>query len=158
MKRTRHALPVVVAAFAALALAGCGSTPSGPTVPMGPPPSSSTAASDAPGESADEAESALDGLEGTWCPTEDSEGDAACFTVEGPDFTVDGGPEWLETSDAGDGTFTLSLTDESGPLAPYGVFAPAGIPAGISEFYEITDLPDEDRIFNGQIGVLYVRS
>lgn len=156
MPRTPRIRPIAIAltAFAALALAGCANdTPSGPTVPMGPPPATTEAA-----ETTAAADEALAGLEGTWCPTDDSEGDPACFTVEGEELLVDGGPAWLEARDEGDGTYSLSLTDETGPLEPYGFFAPAGTPAGINDEYGIADQPDVDRIFNSQTGVLYVAS
>lgn len=103
----------------------------------------------------------------TWCPTADSPEDT-CFTVTGTSnadstITFDGGESMVLTrmSDGADCiaySGNVLVAGELVPQMPLGSFCGPGDDAQINDFYGIQDHPDEDRVWNGQTGVLYLRA
>lgn len=92
---------------------------------------------------------------GHWCPTPESQGNSGCVTIALPTATYDSG-NVSELTDRGD------LNGDGGtayiaPGAPFGTFYPAGTPIALPDYYAGADLPDQDRIWNGQTAVLLVR-
>lgn len=97
-------------------------------------------------------------VNGRWCPTPESSGDESCVTVELPDAVYDHGAEVGITEHGSpwahdDGSFEFAGVD-----APFGSFYPAGVPIpDLPDYYPGEDLPDQDRIWNGQSGVMLLR-
>lgn len=92
---------------------------------------------------------------GYWCPTPESNDRYGCVTIALPTATYDSG-DTRELTDRGD------LNGDGGttyiaPGAPFGTFYPAGTPIALPDYYAGSDLPDQDRIWNGQTAVMLVR-
>lgn len=92
---------------------------------------------------------------GYWCPTPESNDRYGCVTIALPTATYDSG-DTRELTDRGD------LNGDGGtayiaPGAPFGTFYPAGTPITLPDYYAGSDLPDQDRIWNGQTAIMLVR-
>ncbi len=129
------------------------STPASPTstaspeAPTSPPvPSSATATSSAPEPKAED-------INGRWCPTPES-ADTECVTVALPNATWEtrGITEPIRLVGEEQGSFTYSAEG-----APFGVYAPAGVALELPDYYNGGDMPEVERIWNGQTNVLYLR-
>ena len=105
-------------------------------------------------------------IDGTWCPTPESASSDGCLNIALPIMTYrDGGltqEVWHSPEgDSDDGCFNFSQgeqdSEEISAAAPLGFFCPAGIDLDLPDYYEGTDHPDQDRIWNSQTGVLLLR-
>ena len=92
---------------------------------------------------------------GHWCPTPESGSQTGCVTIALPTATYDSGltDELIDQGDTNGDGGTSYIT----PGAPFGTFYPAGTPIQLPDYYAGTDLPDQDRIWNGQTAVMLVR-
>jgi hypothetical protein len=96
------------------------------------------------------------GPDGRWCPTPESEAQNGCVTITLPTASYDNGTteQLTDAGDtSGDGGTNLMATG-----APFGTFYPAGTAIVLPDYYPGVDLPDQDRIWNGQTNVMLVRS
>lgn len=109
-----------------------------------------------PQETAPAAEPVAEDINGHWCPTEDSGSNYGCMTIALPIVTYDNTGQTAELTFVGDSAGTGGFSFIV-PGAPFGTFMPAGIPLNLDGMYAVADRPDEDRIWNGQSGVLHVR-
>jgi len=93
-----------------------------------------------------------EGIAGRWCPTPESP-EATCVAVALPTATYDDGTV-MEIFAIGDeaGGFAYA-----GDGAPFGTYYPAGVPIQIPDYYPGADLPEQDRLWNGQTGVMMTR-
>lgn len=94
-------------------------------------------------------------VDGRWCPTPESSS-PECVTVKLPTVVFDSGvTETIkgEGHDNGDGGLTYIYEG-----APFGTFYPAGTPIDLPDYYSGADLVDQDRIWNGQTSVMFVRA
>lgn len=94
-------------------------------------------------------------MNGHWCPTSESLGTYGCVTVELPTARYDNGNtlelrERVNTVNDG-GKYYM------GPGAPFGTYYPAGMSISLPDYYPGADLPDQDRIWNGQTATMLVR-
>lgn len=103
--------------------------------------------------------SSAEDIDGRWCPTAESPATDSCVTIALPTVTYDGGivsdiTQHGAPSETEDGGFSFSAVD-----APFGTYYPAGteIAGGTLDYYPGTDLPDADRVWNGQTGTMLVR-
>ena len=94
-------------------------------------------------------------VNGRWCPTPESQDRYGCVTIAYPTATYDSG-DTRELTDRGD-LYGDGGTSYIAPGAPFGTFYPAGAPIALPDYYSGTDLPDQDRIWNGQTGTMLVR-
>lgn len=100
----------------------------------------------------------------TWCPTDDSPEDA-CLTISASSDTAstatfDSGTPMTLTRMPGDDRCIDYIGGDAGGISsqmPLGRFCPAGVDAQINDFYGVQDRPEQDRVWNGQTGVLYLR-
>ncbi|MGO2112473.1 MAG: hypothetical protein ACTH31_12760 [Pseudoclavibacter sp.] len=157
-----------VASAAALLLAGCGaSAPEESTAETAPATASPTetptdatteTSTPAPTESEAAETTAPAGhpLDGTWCATPDSPTPGECLEVAYPTVYFEDGWEY-EVEESGQAA-QEGCTDYYYAEAPIGLYCPAGIEIALPDYATVTDVPGEDRIWNGQTGVLYVRS
>ena len=104
-------------------------------------------------EPVDEATASPTGIDGTWCPTPESSDDL-CVTIILPNATYEDGTtaELFLANEDDDGVTEYGMAD-----APFGTYYPAGVAVDIPDYYPGADLPDQDRIWNGQTGTLLVR-
>lgn len=93
--------------------------------------------------------------DGRWCPTAESDDPNGCVTIALPTATYDNGTT-VELTDGGD-EYGDGGTHFAMPGAPFGTFYPAGTPIALPDYYAGADLPDQDRIWNGQTAVMLVR-
>ncbi|MGL3149130.1 LppP/LprE family lipoprotein [Microbacterium sp. A82] len=98
-------------------------------------------------------------INGRWCPTAESPATEPCVTIALPNATRDDGfvidiAQHGSPAETEDGGFSFSTVD-----APFGTYYPAGteIAGGTPDYYPGTDLPDADRVWNGQSGTMLVR-
>lgn len=173
-------LPLIAAAVAAVGLSACSAgTPTGPaasSTPSSPPATSPSAAPETPEPSpspsaitpsapapapaetttppAPRSSPAAEDVNGHWCPSKESNDNHGCVTVTLPTVTwaTSGVKDTISLLEARDGGFYLITTG-----APFGLYLPAGVPIDLPDYYAGGDLPDVDRIWNGQTGVLYLR-
>lgn len=118
-----------------------------PEAPASPPaPSSAPATSSAPEPKAED-------IDGRWCPTPESS-DTECVTVALPNATWEGRgiTEPIKLVGEEQGSFSYSAEG-----APFGVYAPSGVALDLPDYYEGGDMPEVERIWNGQTNVLYLR-
>lgn len=116
--------------------------------------------SEEPEDQPEEPKSPEEAINGRWCPTADSESTSyGCVTVDFPNAEYDEGdlgPFSIAEHDSpwpqDNGATTFSQID-----APFGDYYPAGLPIDLPDYYGGSDLPDQDRIWNGQSGVMLVR-
>ena len=94
-------------------------------------------------------------VNGRWCPTPESQDRYGCVTIAYPTATYDSG-DTRELTDRGD-LYGDGGTSYIAPGAPFGRFYPAGTPIALPDYYSGADLPDQDRIWNGQTAVMLVR-
>lgn len=165
---TFRVLAVATAGLLTLALTACGDAEPDvvhPTSTQSPEPSQTPEPTPEPTETpeptpepTEEAEPVAEDIDGRWCPTPESPEGSACVTIALPDATYDDGTVVDITAHGtpteADGGFTFSMAD-----APFGTFYPAGvpIPGGTPDYYAGSDLPDRDRIWEGQTGTMLVR-
>ena len=142
-------LALLSAGVLALALAACSSSA---------PTAESSSAEPAPVETVEPAEPTAEDIEGRWCPTPESAATEGCVTIALPNAVYDD-TVTVELSEpvAGDPADGFAF---STPGAPFGTYFPAGfeIPGGTPDYYPGADLPDQDRIWNGQTGALLLRA
>jgi hypothetical protein len=102
-----------------------------------------------------EAAPAGGGPDGRWCPTPESEGNNGCVTITLPTASYDNGTteQLAEAGASSDGGTNFMTTG-----APFGTFYPAGTPIALPDYYTGADVPDQDRIWNGQTAVMLVRA
>lgn len=93
-----------------------------------------------------------EGIVGSWCPTPESP-ETACVSIALPTATYDDGTT-MEIMAIGEeaGGFAFA-----GQGAPFGTYYPAGTAIVIPDYYTGADLPEQDRIWNGQTGTMLVR-
>lgn len=94
-------------------------------------------------------------VDGRWCPTAESNDRYGCVTVTLPTATYDNG-NIVDLTGGGDQNADGG-TQFSVPGAPFGTFYPAGTTIDLPDYYTGADLPDQDRIWNGQTAVMLVR-
>ncbi|WP_282851653.1 hypothetical protein [Gulosibacter sediminis] len=93
---------------------------------------------------------------GRWCAAPDSPVDSGCITVEWPAATFDNGQvsvnlEFMNMDDFG--CLVISQGD-----APFGSFCPAGVELDLpNPSFLGRDYPEEDRLWNSQTGIMYLR-
>jgi hypothetical protein len=120
-------------------------TPTPPATPTPTPTPTPTSANP---------EKARGTVEGTWCPTKQSNA-KRCLTVKLPKVTYDDGSSYTIVG--------KPFRQEDGGLqysfegAPFGAFYAAGTKIDIPDHYSGADLPQQDRIWNAQTGDLFVR-
>lgn len=93
------------------------------------------------------------GINGKWCPTPESTDTQGCVSIALPTATYEDGTT-MEISAIGEefGGFAFA-----GPGAPFGTYYPAGSAIDIPDYYAGADLPDQDRIWNGQTATMMTR-
>ncbi|KQM57533.1 LppP/LprE family lipoprotein [Agreia sp. Leaf210] len=96
------------------------------------------------------------GPDGRWCPTPESGVPDGCVTITLPTASYDSGAV-EQLVDAGD-TSGDGGTNFIGDGAPFGTYYPPGTPIVLPDYYPGADIPDQDRIWNGQTGVMLVRA
>lgn len=143
---------LAVGAFC-LGLSACAATPTAEEKPR-----TTESAAATPEPTAERTPSAED-INGRWCPTAESSATDSCVTITLPNATYDGGTviditQHGAPSKTEDGGFSFTTVD-----APFGTYYPAGteLAGGTPDYYLGTDLPDADRIWNGQRGAMLVR-
>lgn len=96
-----------------------------------------------------------EGIAGSWCPTPESS-ETACVNIALPTATYDDGTtmEIMEIMAIGEEADGFAF---AGPGAPFGTYYPAGTAIEIPDYYPGADLPEQDRIWNGQTGTMLVR-
>lgn len=93
-------------------------------------------------------------INGRWCPTAESPASNGCLTVALPSATDENTGHVSQIRHIeGAGTGFLFI----GEGAPFGAYYPAGVALDVPDYYPGTDLPEQDRIWNGQTGTLMVR-
>lgn len=105
-------------------------------------------------EAADGDASGAEALNGYWCEAPQSQNGYGCVTIDLPTYTVeDTGQTWdfTHVDDTGD-LVQLDTTD-----APFGTFYPAGVAIPADSLMGTDDLPDQDRIWSSQSGMMLVR-
>jgi len=102
----------------------------------------------------DSADEGIGVLNGHWCEAPQSRNGHGCLTIALPTYTIDDtGQTWDFTSVAETGnTIAISTVD-----APFGDFYPAGVPIPAEALMGIADLPEQDRIWSTQSGMMLVR-
>lgn len=176
--RTTSTIRLLATAALALGLTACSSDepatpePTGPTT-VAPTPSQTPEPSETPEPSqtpepsettepapppTEDAEPSAADVDGRWCPTPESPASPGCVSIELPNATYDDGTVVDITAHGSpteaEGGFSFSMAD-----APFGTYYPASaaIPGGTPDYYPGADLPEEDRIWNGQTGTMLVR-
>lgn len=104
---------------------------------------------------ATDGEPTSEGVDGRWCPTAESASGAECVTIAYATATSDSGATSELTNQGGTAAGGLAI---SVPGAPFGTFYTAGTPIVLPDYYPGADLPEQDRIWNGQTGVMLVRA
>lgn len=156
--------------FTALALSGVAlfglSGCAGPE-PEQPPREGKSNASNAAGSQSENTESTTpppstpepqaapvaDDINGRWCPTPESSSRRGCVTIALPNATYDDGTvSQLSSTGESEGGFSFMV-----PGAPFGTYFPAGVAIAIPDYYPGADLPEQDRIWNGQTGSMMLR-
>lgn len=97
---------------------------------------------------------AAEDINGSWCPTAESPVDNGCITIALPTVSnVQDGTSY-DISHVGDDSDGLQFATVG---APFGTYFPASVAIELPSYYPGADLPEQDRIWNGQTGVLLVR-
>lgn len=105
-------------------------------------------------ESSGDTPSGTDAVNGRWCEAPQSQNGYGCVTIALPSYTIeDTGQTWefVSFTELG-GTVQLDAAD-----APFGTFYPAGTPIPADLLMGTADIPDEDRIWSSQSGMMLVR-
>ena len=96
-------------------------------------------------------------VNGSWCEAPQSENGYGCVSVALPNFTIeDRGETWPFTyvsEPEADGTIVLDMEG-----APFGTYYPAGVAIPAEVLMGTADIPDQERIFSGQSGMLLIRA
>jgi hypothetical protein len=93
---------------------------------------------------------------GRWCAAPDSPVDSGCITIEWPAAVYENGQvsvslELMNMDDVG--CLVISEGD-----APFGSFCPAGVELDVpNPNFPGSDYPDQDRLWNSQTGIMYLR-
>lgn len=119
------------------------------TVPWPDPNAPEEAPADEPA-----AEPAAEDINGRWCPTPESQSSDGCVSIALPNVTYENSGTVAELTHTGIefGGFQFIVPD-----APFGGYYPAGVAIEMPSYYAGVDLPDQDRIWNGQTGTLMLR-
>lgn len=115
--------------------------------------SATDAEENAPVQEASATPSAED-INGRWCPTAEIPASNGCLTVALPSATDENTgyvSQIRHIQGAGPGFLY------TGENAPFGEYYPAGVALNVPDYYSGADLPEQDRIWNGQTGTLMVR-
>ncbi len=105
---------------------------------------------DAPGSAA----TGVDAVNGRWCDAPQSQNGYGCVTIALPDFTIeDTGETWpFVHVEESNGTVLLDVEG-----APFGTYYPAGVAIPAEMLMGTADLPEQDRIWSGQSGMMLIR-
>lgn len=93
-------------------------------------------------------------IDGRWCPTPESVHVQGCVTIAFPSATWDDGTA-VDLVEQGAQAGGVSYAQ---PGAPFGVHYAAGTPIDLPDYYPGADLPEQERIWNGQTAVMLVRA
>ena len=105
-------------------------------------------------EGRDDTATGAEAVNGRWCEAPQSQNGYGCLTIALPTYTIeDTGQTWdfASVDDSGD-VVELAAVD-----APFGTFYPAGVPIPADSLMGAADIPDQDRIWSGQSGMMLVR-
>lgn len=117
------------------------------------PEAATEAQEEAPAEAAAPAVPVAEDVNGYWCPTPESHDTYGCVNISLPNAQYDSGMAMqMDLVQEAEGGFSFTV-----PGAPFGTYLPAGVPVALPDYYPGTDLPDQDRIWNGQTGTMLVR-
>ncbi|AIY02150.1 hypothetical protein ART_2551 [Arthrobacter sp. PAMC 25486] len=94
-------------------------------------------------------------IDGRWCPTPESAASDGCVAVALPNASYENSALVSQIRHMGeaDGGFLFV-----GDGAPFGTYYPAGVAIDLPSYYAGGDLPEQDRIWNGQTATMMLRA